>query len=88
MVIGMSDADWKKPLESCETLRDKEDVGGDVRAKGPRSNHRVILGVLEDIVAYEKSEVGYCKEAHEDLYADNGHLVGHSRKSHRFKGRR
>ena len=41
-----------------------------IETKAPRSNHRVIYGVLEDIVAYEKSEDGYCKESHEDLYAD------------------
>ena len=70
MVIGMSDADWKKIKKSCETLKDKEDDGGDAKTQGPRSNHRVIFGVLDDIVAYEKSESGYCKEAHEDLYAD------------------
>ena len=68
MVIGMSEADRVKLLGSCEILKAKEDLGGDNIS--PRSNHHVIMGVLEDIVAYNNSEDGYCKESHEDLYAD------------------
>ena len=71
MVIGCSDADWKKIKKSCDDLKASEDDDGSSKTQGPRSNHRVIYGVLDDIAAYEQeSDAEYNKEAHEDLYAD------------------
>ena len=71
MVIGCTDANWDKIKKSCDDLKAIEDKDGSSKTQGPRSNHRVIYGVLDDIVAYEQeSDADYNKEAHEDLYAD------------------
>ena len=71
MVIGCSDADWKKIKKSCDDLKAIEEDDSSLKTQEPRSNHRMIYGVLDDILAYQQeSDAEYNKEAHEELYAD------------------
>jgi hypothetical protein len=70
LVIGCSDENYNKCNESCKDLK-KEEKKADSGSRGPSSNHRNVLGMLEDIMAYENlSEDEYDKEAHEELYTD------------------
>ena len=52
MVVGCTDANWQKIKTSCDNLKASEDDDSSSKTQGPRSNRRVIYGVLDEIAAY------------------------------------
>ena len=69
MVLGCTDEDYNKCNESCKVLAKEDKKENSSRNQAAPSNHSNIVGILDDIVAFEQ-DGDYDKALHVELYKD------------------
>ena len=69
MVLDCCQEDLEACSASCANLAKEEEKSSSTKSRLPASNHRNVVGILDDIMSYN-DEPDYDKVAHDELYKD------------------